>query len=229
MIDYWVTLFCVGTVLHRPFWKWFISDTAMEKNKGRTALVFFGTGIYMGKSPETQKGDDDCCGRQASVKSFVKRQRGRIWPCGTLCLRLEHHPDSEDIQKSSCELSKALLLSRSAPGCSKLCSWMLQALFLDAPSSAPGCSKPAVSNGRAGPKPRGAHLQVWRQGTLNHTCNCTSHTLRVISQLLENSLGLVCKAGWPHWNHLWGRTLVPCSSPSHTQGKFKRQTIRAKP
>lgn len=194
----------------------------MEKNKVRTPFIFFGAGIYMGKSPETRKGDEDCCGRQASVKSFVKRQRGRIWPCGTLCARVatsswqQAHP-------------KILLWTLKSFAALTLCSWMLWALFLDAPSSAPGCSKPAVSNARARPKPRGPHLQVWRQGTLNHTSNCTPHTLRVISQLLENNLGLLCKAGWTHSNHLGGRTLVPCSSPGHTQERLKRQTIRVKP
>lgn len=215
MIGYWVTLFCVGTVLHGPFRKLYLSDMAMENNKGRTALVFFGTGISTGKSPESWKGDEDCCGRQASVKSFVQRQRGRIWPCGTFV----------------CEGGNIILTastSKNPPmGTQKLCC--SHALLLDAPSSAPGGSSPAVSNARARPKPRGPHLQVWRQGTLNHACNCTSHTLRVISQLLENNLALLCKAGWPHSNHLWGGTLVPCSSPNHTQGRFKRQTIQTKP
>lgn len=61
----------------------------------------------------------------------------------------------------------------------KLCC--SHALLLGSPGSAPGCSKPAVSNARAGPKLRGPHLQVWGRGTLNHTCDCTSHVLRVIS------------------------------------------------
>lgn len=129
---------------------------------------------------------------------------GHVGPC---VRGWQHRPDSKHIPKSSYELWKALLLARSAPG----------------------CSKPAVSNARAGPKPRGPHLQVWGQGTLNHISNCTSHVLRVISQLLENNLGLLCKAGWSHSNHLWGRTLVPCCSPDHAQGNFKRQTIQAKP
>lgn len=61
----------------------------------------------------------------------------------------------------------------------KLCC--SHALLLGSPGSALGSSKPAVSNARAGPKLRGPHLQVWGQGTLNHTCDCTSHVLRVIS------------------------------------------------
>lgn len=152
MIGYWVTLFCVGTVLHGPFRKLYLSDMAMENNKGRTALVFFGTGISTGKSPESWKGDEDCCGRQASVKSFVQRQRGRIWPCGTFV----------------CEGGNIILTastSKNPPmGTQKLCC--SHALLLDAPSSAPGGSSPAVSNARARPKPRGPHLQVWRRGTL---------------------------------------------------------------
>lgn len=207
MIYYWDTLFCVGTVLHRPFWKLHISGIAMEKNKGRTALVFLGAGINMGTSVETPKGDGDCCGRQASVKSFVKRQRGRIWPRGTLSVRVaalswqQEHP-------------KILLWTLKSFAARTLRSWALQ-----------GC----CDHARARSKPRGLHLQLWRQGTLNHPYNCISHAFRVISQFLENNLGLPCRAGWPHSNHRWGGTLVPCPSPDHAQGRFKRQIIQAKP
>lgn len=77
-------------------------------------------------------------------------------------------------------MPQSLLLDAlsSAPGWSELCSWMPQALFLDVPS-------PAVGSTRAGPKLRDPHIQLRRQGTPNHTCNCTSHALRVISDFRE--------------------------------------------
>lgn len=149
---------------------------------------------------------------------------GMVWQaseCEKLCEKTKRQDLATwDLMWESGNIILTASMSKNPPmNSQKLCC--SHALLVDAQ----GC----CDHGRAGSQPRGPHLQLWRQGTLNHPCNCTSHALRVISQLLESTLGLLCTAGWPHSNHLWGGTLVPCPSPDHAQGRFKRQTLGAKP
>lgn len=133
MIGYWVAFFCVGTVLHKPFRKLCISDMAMEKNKGRTVLVLFGTGMYMDKS------------------SVLKGWWGLLWKaskCEKLCAKTKRQDLAMwDLVYKDGNIILTASTSKNPPmGSQKLCC--SHALLLDAPSSAPGGSSPAVSNAK---------------------------------------------------------------------------------
>lgn len=120
MIHCWVTLFCIGTVLHKPFWKLHISGMAMEKSKGRTALVFFGIRIYRGTSPETRRVMRIVVVGKWVWKALWKDKEAGSGHVGPFVWGWQHPPASKHVQNSSQELSKALLLASSAYGCSRL-------------------------------------------------------------------------------------------------------------